>query len=206
MLITGASGGLGRCVVDVACRHGWAVLTPTSAQVDVTSEHAVMQYVHEACTELHAVVHLVGGIDAGKSIHETLADDVERMLTLNVRSTFNIMRATIPLLRLHGGSIVTVAARDVLHPMPNRAAYASSKAAVVALTMVAAEEGRGTGIRANCIAPSIIRTDDNLAWADEATAHMMVDPMQIAGAIVDLCRPDNPTSGAVLPMYGGFAY
>jgi NAD(P)-dependent dehydrogenase (short-subunit alcohol dehydrogenase family) len=206
MLITGGSGGLGRCVVDVAKQHGWTVLAPTSAQLDVASADAVQRYVETTCAEMHAVVHVVGGIIAGKPVDETTTDDVDAMLTLNVRTTFNVIRASMPMLRRQGGSIVTVAARDILHPLPNRAAYASSKAAVAALTLTVAEEGRPYGVRANCVVPSIIRTDANRAWADDETVRQMVDPMQIAAAIVDLCRDNNPTSGALLPMYGGFPY
>ncbi|MBU3742251.1 MAG: SDR family NAD(P)-dependent oxidoreductase [Candidatus Kapabacteria bacterium] len=206
MLITGGHGGLGQAVVKAARADGWTVLAPTSAELDLRSAAAVDAYAQTLPNDLGAVVHLVGGIRAGSAVDTTPHDDVVAMFDLNVMTTFHVVGATMARLRTNRGCIVTIGARDVLHPQSNRAAYASSKAAVVTLTQVLAEEGRPDGVRANCIVPSIIRTEANLEWADLATAELMVTPEQIASTIVDLCRPTSAVSGAVIPMYGGFPY
>lgn len=206
MLITGGRGGLGHGVVEAARADGWTVLAPTSAELDLRSAVAVDAYATTLPDDLRAVVHLVGGIRAGSPVDMTPHDDVVAMFDLNVMTTFHIVSATMARLRSNRGCIVTIGARDVLHPQSNRAAYASSKAAVVTLTQVLAEEGRPDGVRANCIVPSIIRTEANLEWADPATAELMVTPEQIAATIVDLCRPSCAVSGAVIPMYGGIPY
>ncbi len=206
MLITGAYGGLGRYVAEAATQAGWTLITPRSTEVDLRSHDAMQAFAGSLPDDLRAVVHLVGGITAGKTVEETAPEDVAAMFELNVTTTFNVLLATLPMLKHHGGSVVTIGARDVLHPLGNRAAYASSKAAVASLTQVIAEEGRAHGVRANCILPGIIRTEANLSWADDATVALMVAPEQIAATIVDLCRDSNAVSGAIIPMYGGFPY
>lgn len=203
MLITGSTGGLGRVVVAHAQAAGWNVFAVNHDHGDLGDENVVQQLISQIPAELTAVVHLVGGIVAGKPLDETKQSDLEGMLRLNVATTFNVLRATIPLLRSNGGgSIVTIGAQAVVHPVPDRSLYAASKAAVVSLSRSVAEEGRADGIRCNCILPSVIRTEANLAWAEGAMADEWVTPEQIALTILHLCSPDCGVSGAVIPMYG----
>ena len=87
--------------------------------------------------EADGVIHLAGGIRAGDSIAETSDEDVSWMMSLNVGSAFNLLRATIPVLAANGGgSIITIGARAVLQPTGNRAAYAASKAALACSRIV----------------------------------------------------------------------
>jgi NAD(P)-dependent dehydrogenase (short-subunit alcohol dehydrogenase family) len=203
MLITGAAGGLGRVVVAQAQAAGWNLFAVNHDHGDLGDENVVQQLISQIPTDLSAVVHLVGGIVAGKPLDETKQSDLEHMLRLNVTTTYNVLQTTIPLLRSNGGgSIVTIGAQSVVHPVPNRSLYAASKAAVVSLSRSVAEEGRADGIRCNCILPSVIRTEANLAWAEGMMADEWVTSEQIASTILHLCSPDCGVSGAVIPMYG----
>ncbi|MBK6292641.1 MAG: SDR family oxidoreductase [Candidatus Kapabacteria bacterium] len=203
MLITGSSGGLGRVVANQARTTGWNVFAVNHEHGDLADENVLQRLVPDIPQDLTAVVHLVGGITAGKPLDQTTQSDLEHMLRLNVTTTFNVMQATIPLLRSNGGgSIVTIGAQAVVHPVPNRSLYAASKSAVVSLTQSVAEEGRSEGIRCNCILPSVIRTEANLAWADGAMADEWVTPEQIATTILHLCSPECGLSGGVIPMFG----
>ncbi len=153
---------------------------------------------------VQAVVHLVGGIRAGTAIEETEPEDLEQMLRVNVWTTFLVLRAALPVLRQTGGALVTVAAKAALHPEGGKAAYAAAKAAVIALTQVAAEEGRPYGVRANVLVPSILRTPANLAWAREGEERAWVPVEDFAAAIYTLCsEAGRAISGAVIPLYGG---
>lgn len=205
MLVTGGHGGLGSVVVARAAAAGWHVAAPTPDDLDVLDAEAVQRYVDAVSGDLRAVVTLVGGIRAGLGVAETSADIMRSMLDLNVMSVVHVVRAAWPRLASSGGSIVTIGARDVVHPEPQRSAYGASKAAVAAYTRTLAEEGLGVHVRANCILPGIIRTAANLEWADAATVAQMIAPEAIADTILDLCRADNGVSGALLPMFGGMA-
>lgn len=202
MLITGGHGALGSVVVEYAASAGWKTITPTVDEYDLRQPTDVLKLAGTLPADLRAVVHLVGGIAAGAPLEATSEADVHLMIDLNYRTAVNVLRATLPLLQAHGGSIVTIGAQVVMHPVVDKAVYASTKAAVAALTRAVAEEGRAYGVRANCILPSIIRTDANLEWADAETARDFVTPQEIASTIVDLCRHDCGINGALIPMYG----
>ena len=207
ILVTGATGGLGRAVIELATRRGWNVLAPSRAECDTASDASVRTYFeeHARSTDISAIVHLVGGIVAGRSVEETTDADVEHMLSLNLVSAFNMVRHGMPILKARGGgAFVAIAAQAVLHPVGGRSAYAAAKAGVLSLMNSVAEEGRPWKVRANTIVPSIVRTEANLAWADEDTAEGWVRPEQIADTILHLCSPTCAVSGASIPMYGTY--
>jgi len=170
---------------------------------DLKDPSVVAAIMERAPKPLIAVVHLVGGIKAGAPIDETTVDDLRAMIDLNVVTTFNLMHASIPLMRsAGGGSFVTMGAQSVLHPVADRAAYSAAKSAVVALTQAMAEEGRPHNIRANSILPSIIKTPANMDWASEEDAQGWPTREQVAHVIADLIDPGNLVSGAVIPLFG----
>lgn len=206
ILVTGSTGGLGAAVVVELQRRGWNVYGASRADGDLTVPEHAHELIHKVGKTLSGVVHLTGGIAAGKPLEEQDIDEIDLMYSLNVFTTVNILRAALPTLKANSGSIVTIGAQAVLHPVPNRAAYASSKAAVVALTQAIAEEGRPHGVRANVILPSIIRTEANLSWASPGEASGWPTPAAIATTIGDLLEPTCAISGAVIPMFGTIPY
>ena len=203
VLLTGAKGNVGVTVTKVLADQGWNVIPVDKEDGDLGDPNDVSAIVTRATQPLSAVVHLVGGIAAGKPIEDIDLDDVHNMFTLNVVTTFNLMKAAIPLMKdSGGGSFVTIGAQSVLHPVADRAAYSAAKSAVVSLTQALAEEGRPHNIRANSILPSIIKTPANMEWASEEEAEKWPTREQIANAIADLIHPNSGVSGAVIPMFG----
>ncbi|MCX6139946.1 MAG: SDR family NAD(P)-dependent oxidoreductase [Candidatus Kapabacteria bacterium] len=207
MVITGASGGLGRVVVTHMRSVGWTVYPLDRADGDLASESDVQRMFTKIPPDVSALVHLAGGIVAGKPLEEISLEELHTMFATNLVSTFNVMRNVLPLFKAHsGGSIVTIGAQAFHHPVPSRAAYAAAKSGVVSLTQSVAEEGRLHNIRANCILPSIIRTAANLEWAQGDEAEAWVTPEQIAETIAHLCSPACAINGAVIPIYGKGAF
>ena len=202
MLITGASGGLGSVVTDYMRANAWTVFTIDRIDGDLSSALEAERMITAIPADVSAVVHLVGGITAGKPLEETSMKEFQDMVSMNVVPVFNVLRAMIPRFKALGyGAIVTIGAQSVVHPVANRAAYTSSKAAVVALTQAVAEEGRTFSIRANCILPGTIRTPANLDWATNTAADEWILPEQIAETIHHLCSATCGISGAVIPMF-----
>ncbi|HBB26161.1 MAG TPA: hypothetical protein DCZ59_07835 [Bacteroidetes bacterium] len=201
VLLTGAGGQLGRVVSSYLTERGAVVIAADRDLVDLTNADDTRRFVAQSASSLNGVVHLVGGIRAGAPIESTSPDDVDSMVQLNLVTTFNVMRATIPhLVSSGGGSIVTIGAKAVLQAEANRAAYAAAKAAVVSLTLSAAEEGRTSGVRANCIVPDVIRTTANLEWGSPEQASTWVEPDEIASVIYGLLEPSCAITGTVIPM------
>ncbi|MCO6467184.1 MAG: SDR family NAD(P)-dependent oxidoreductase [Bradyrhizobiaceae bacterium] len=203
VLVTGANGALG----SVVCRHllteGWDVIAVDRHNADVLDAKAMKSFVGTLDMDVVGLVHTVGGITAGTPVQEMDASDMQQQLQLNMMSAFNVVHAVLPgMIRAGGGSIVTIGAKDVLHPMPNRTAYAASKAALVAFTRSLAEEGKATNVRANVIIPSIIATAANMEWGSAEDVATWVTPEQVANTIAMLLDPASAVSGALIPMYG----
>jgi NAD(P)-dependent dehydrogenase (short-subunit alcohol dehydrogenase family) len=153
---------------------------------------------------LTAVVNLVGGFASGPLAHETDQETYDRMLELNLRPGFMLVRAAFPrLIEAGGGAYVGVSARPALQPFPGSAAYSTAKAAVLAFVRSLAADYRDRGIRANAILPSVIDTPANRAATPDADFSKWVPPDEIGRVVRFLVSDESaPTSGAAIPVYG----
>ena len=114
---------------------------------------------------LHALVHIAGGFSMSGPVAESDPAEWTRLFAMNGTTAYLVARAFVPLLRATHGSLTCFASEAVLPGATarNRAAYVAAKSAVVALVHAVAEEERASGVRANAVAPSTIRTADNVA-------------------------------------------
>jgi NAD(P)-dependent dehydrogenase (short-subunit alcohol dehydrogenase family) len=128
----------------------------------------------------------------------------DKMMNVNVRTAFCCIRAALKPMQAAGqGRIVAVGTRMAVEPSPNFAAYAVSKAALVALIKNVAAEGQKFGVTANVILPSTIDTPANRAAMPKADFSRWVKPESIA-KLLDYLVSDAAadSSGAVIPIYG----
>ena len=130
------------------------------------------------------------GIGSLKPLHTYTPAEVDLLVDVNFKGTFNGLRAAVPLLRAAGGgAIVNMASVSGLRPTRGEAPYAAAKAAVIALTMSAALEYGPDGIRVNCVSPGFIRTPltdfafSNPAWIEPLEA---ATPLGRAGTAEDV--------------------
>lgn len=223
-LVTGGAGNLGLAVTAAFMDAGWRVAVPVHSgpgeglgelaarhegrvtwfaadlAADDGAERAVAQTV-EWAGRMDAAVHTMGGYAGGHSIPETPVDEWDRMMSLNLRSSFLLARAAIPRMGA-GGALVFVASRAALSGRKGHAAYAVSKAALLTLVEAIAEENRG-GVRANAVLPGTIDTAANRAAMPGADASRWTPPEEIARVVLFLASPDSaPVSGAAVPVYG----
>jgi NAD(P)-dependent dehydrogenase (short-subunit alcohol dehydrogenase family) len=226
VLVTGGTGGLGTAVVgellDAGARVVATWIVPEQRdrveeelgsrellellEADVSTDEGAAAAVGAATGQppLAAVVNLVGGYAGGGPIHEAPADEMARMVDLNLMTAYRTTRAAIPpMLDQGGGSIVCVGAKAALQPFKGSAGYSVAKAAVVAFVRALALDYRDAGIRANAVLPSVIDTAANREQMPDADHSKWVPPAQIARVIRFLCSPDSAaTSGALIPVYG----
>lgn len=221
VIVTGAAGALGHAVVSEFLAAGRPVVAldrpgeridALGAQdgvhavaVDLSSRAAVgtaFEAIDALPVTATALVGLAGGFTPG-----ALADIDEHTLDGLWRSNFGsalwTAQAAAPRFAAQGGgAIVTVGSKTAVGG-PAPLAHATSKAAVVRLTQLLAEELRGQRIRVNAVLPSVIDTPANRAWMSDGLAARAVAPAAIAKVIAFLCGPDAaPISGAAIPVYG----
>ena len=169
---------------------------------DAGATAALAERVRDATAgRLHAVVHLAGGFASSGPVAESDPAVWQRQLALNATTAYLTARAFLPLLRGAKGALVFFASEAVLPGAraANLAAYVASKSAVVALMQVIAQEERAHGVRANAVAPTSIRTADNVA-AMGADAPM-VSRETVADVVLWLCSDAaRAVSGQVVPI------
>ena len=169
---------------------------------DPAAASAVAERVREATSgRVHGVVHLAGGFAASGPIADSDPAIWHRQLAMNATTAYMTARAFLPLLRNVKGSLVFFASEAVLPGarMANLAAYVASKSAVVALMQVIAQEERAHGVRVNAVAPTTIRTSDNVA-AMGADAPM-VTREAVADVVLWLCSDaSRAVSGQLVPV------
>jgi 3-oxoacyl-[acyl-carrier protein] reductase len=139
--------------------------------------------------------------------------DVDRMLRTNVRGTLVVSRLAARHLR-PGGALVNVSSSVTRLQQPGYAAYAATKGAVEAMTLVLARELRGRDVTVNAVAPGPTATPlfldgkpqevvDHLASL--APLERLGRPEDIAETVAFLAGPARWVNGQVLFVNGGIA-
>src|SRR5690242_16211114 len=187
VVVTGAAGNLGAAVVTRLQRENARVFPIDRAVADVTDEVQVEKAYDAAPRPLWGAVHCTGGW-AGGTVADTSVATFEKMIALNLRSTFLCCRAAMRRMTA-GGRIVNVAAYGpaTFTGIAHNAAYAAAKAGVIALTRAIAEEGGP--VRASCLAPNTLRTPQNAAAMPKADQSRWIALDDVAEAVVYLLSP-----------------
>ena len=221
VLVTGANGGLGSYVTEALLNAGATVVgvsrsiqqsdfnhplftaLPGEISTPAGAKHVVDNIVSRF-GRLDVVAHTVGGFAGGQSIAETDDATFQRMLDMNLNSTFYVLRAAIPAMRKTGGGrIIAIGSRAALEPGAGVGAYSASKAAMVSLIRTVALENKDKGITANAILPGTIDTPANRKDMPTADVSTWVQPATIASLIVWLASDlGKDVNGAVIPVYG----
>jgi NAD(P)-dependent dehydrogenase (short-subunit alcohol dehydrogenase family) len=217
-VVTGATGVLGEAVVAEFRARGQDVVAMSrpsrrldglagdgvhAVPVDLTRRAAVQAAFAEVdalpVTPV-ALVNVTGGFAPG-ALADLDEEGLDGMWRSNVASALWAAQAVAPRMA-GGGAIVTVGSRGAVAGAAP-VAYAASKAAVVRLTSVLADELRPQRIRVNAVLPSTIDTPANRTWMSPEQIARSVAPAAIAKVIAFLCGPDAaPVSGAAIPVYG----
>jgi NAD(P)-dependent dehydrogenase (short-subunit alcohol dehydrogenase family) len=215
-LVCGASGALGRSLVTAFLERGDLVVAVErqpagdlqpgvdSEAVDLTvpeEVEALWDRLDQRGDMPRWVVNAVGGYRGG-TVAETEPDEFRFLVDLNLATTLWSCRAAARRLA-PGSAIVNVASRTALGGGSGAAVYSVTKAAVVRLTEVLADELAERRVRVNAILPSVIDTPANRAAMPAASLSEAVPPAEIS-AVASFLASDGAAavSGAVLPVYG----
>ena len=184
-LITGGSRGLGRAMALSLSAAGATIaltardkdkLESVKAEIeaqggkaatfvaDVLSEESVGKLQSEIAAQLGNPQILINnaGMNIRKNLHEFTLDEWNRVLDTNLTSVFLMCRAFIPGMKGTGyGRVLNMTSIMSHVSLPGRAAYSSSKTALLGLTRALALEVADQGITVNGISPGPFGTEMN---------------------------------------------
>ncbi len=229
-LVHGGTGGLGKSVVNRLWEDGATVIATHSGsnkslewiekysrrhsrlifrQVNTTRSADVNDFFDGIKKEFHGIdilCNLVGGIVGTKNIEEVTDEEWNRMISLNLETSFYSMRSSLPIMKKRKfGRIINIAAQTGIRPEGKKVPYSVSKAALIALTKAASEEidGQECNITINAIAPTIILTEENKQWGKPEDFATWVTPEKISETISFLCSESaNAINGQIIQMDG----
>ena len=167
----------------------------------VATERLFSRIAGEHGGKLFALANVAGGFAMSGPVGESDPEVLQKMLAINLQSSYSATRAALPYLRAAQGAVVYVASAAVL-PAGSGAkmsAYAISKAGVIALMRAVAEEESANGVRANAIAPTSIRTSANMT--SMGTGIRYVEREAVGAMIAFLCsKAAANVSGQVIAL------
>lgn len=182
-LISGGAQGIGRAIAATLQREGACVFildcdstagARTAAELTDKNPELPVRFLPidlrhgsqirdaiESVGKFHDRIDVLvnnAGIKLEKPFEKITTDDWDLVLNVNLRGSFLLAQAALPMFPQSGGAIVNISSVHATHAFPEAIPYACSKAAMVALTRNLALELGPRKIRVNCICPGYIDT------------------------------------------------
>ena len=254
-LITGAGGAIGFGVAERLLAAGAAVAISdidesglekvrsilaerygsdriASIPFDVTDYRSTEKAFEEAGRRLGGVDIVVpnAGIAHVARIEDLDPEILDEVVAVNLKGTFNVIKASIPVFRRQGtgGNIVVVSSKNVFDPGASFGAYSASKAGAHQISKIAALELAELGVRVNMVNPDAVFGDEKVSsklWdlvgpermksrgldADGLREYYRrrnllkerVLAEHVGNAVIFFAGDQTPTTGATLPVDGG---
>ncbi|WP_142781884.1 SDR family oxidoreductase [Agrobacterium sp. T29] len=212
-LITGASRGIGALLAQRLAADGFRIVVNYAgngaaaqqvaetikgsggdaivSQADVASSTSVVEMFDAAEAAFGGVDVIVNnaGIMKLAPVAQFSDEDLDRMIAINLKGTFNVCREAARRVR-DGGRIINISSSVIGMHLPSYGPYIASKAAVEGLTQVLAQELRGRIITANSVAPGPTATELFLEGKSAELVERMskMNPLERLGQPEDIAR------------------
>lgn len=228
VLVTGATGGLGRVVSRRFAQAGFPLaLAGTNIEKLAELEHALdlpaeriliykadlaqpeaARALSEAVLgkfgRVEILLHFVGGWMGGKPVTQVTGEEISSMLEQHIWTTFHLAQAFVPILVKNGWGRIIVVSSPVVSTTPaNNAPYTIGKSGEEALVLTLAEELKYTGVTANIVRVRTIDVKHEREASPTAKNAFWTTPEEIGATIEYLCSDEGGVvNGARLPLYG----
>lgn len=234
VVVTGGATGIGAAVASDLVDAGASVVVADLAEpdadasaarfhrVDVTDDAMLSSMVEATVAEFGGIDALVNCAAVYKALGRKTAlehittSEWDNVLTVNVRGTWQSIKAAVPALEARGGHIVNISSTTARGGSPGFAHYVASKAAVEGLTRAAARELGPRGITVNAIAPGLVDDEatnllNDRGYLDQAAGRRAISrqmhPCDLVGAVRFLCSDASAfVTGQVVIVDGGVVF
>jgi len=242
-IITGGASGIGLAISQLFARQGakvhilelnYELATMETAAINASGGKAVAHAVNITQQDkVKEVLELIGsqnleilvnnaGIAHIGNAETTTEQDFDRVMSVNVKGTYNCIHAAIPYMKKQGkGVILNMASVVASVGIPDRFVYSTTKGAILAMTLSVAKDYVKYGIRCNCISPARVHTPfvdgflknnypgrENEMYEKLAASQpigRMAEPEEIASLALYLCSDEAGfITGTDYPIDGGF--
>ena len=199
---------------------------------DVTNYSSVEKAFEKISRRLGGIDIVIpnAGIAHVARIEDLDPDKLDKVIAVNLKGTFNTIKASIPVFKRQGtgGNIVVISSKNVFDPGAAFGAYSASKAGAHQISKIAALELAELGVRVNMINPDAVFGDEEISsklwdligpdrmkcrgldcqglkeyYRDRNLLKASVLAEHVGNAVVFFASNQTPTTGASLPVDGG---
>ncbi|GAB1442160.1 SDR family oxidoreductase [Ignavibacteriales bacterium] len=143
----------------------------------------------------------IGGFVGGKEIEHTTVEDLDKMLTMNLKTNFNILKEFKKVAaNSAGSSAIFTSAMTAFAGESGKSVYGASKAALSYLVETASEEGKAINMSVNAIAPYILDTPANRSWVPKAGHETLIKPIEVGELILSIFNNFHFVSGNIIKL------
>jgi NAD(P)-dependent dehydrogenase (short-subunit alcohol dehydrogenase family) len=221
VVVTGGAKGIGAAIAERFTAAGDQVVALGHGDLDVTDADAVRDVLDPL--EVDVLVNNAG-VSSSAPVHRTSLADWVTQLEVNATGAFLCTRAVLGGMRERDrGRIVTVASTAGLAGQPYTAGYSAAKHAAIGLMRTVATEVAGSGVTANAVCPTFVRTDMTARTVariaertgrseQDSTASLtrltplgrLLEPAEVAFAVAFLAAPEaGAINGQTIVLDGG---
>ena len=235
-VVIGAGSGIGEAAAKGLAAHGAVVVcadnqleaaertanriggNATAVAVDITRTDSVSELFRSIKTE-HSRLDIVvttPGANVRKPITDYQDDEFDRVVELNLKGTFRVLRAAGQLMsEQQSGSIIAFSSIRSQVVEPGQGVYAATKAGIVQMVRALAAELGSNGVRVNAIAPGVVETpltrpikdrpDWYSAYAAKSVFNRWASADEMVGPVIYLASDASSyVTGSVLFVDGGW--